>query len=87
MAKSVRAAEDGWRKIALVARAVMGESEHFTHAQPHRRRALSGTLQLRAGATLLTELPELGKLSRKQIAALVGVAFFNPDSGTFADGV
>jgi len=33
MAKSVRAAEDGWRKIALVARAVMGESEHFTEAR------------------------------------------------------
>ncbi len=27
-------------------------------------------------------LPELGTLSRKQIAALVGVAPFNRDSGT-----
>lgn len=33
--------------------------------------------------TLLAELPELGKLNRKQIAALVGVAPFNRDSGTF----
>lgn len=32
-------------------------------------------------ATLLVELPELGKLNRKQIAALVGVAPFNRDSG------
>jgi transposase len=32
--------------------------------------------------TLLAELPELGKLNRKQIAALVGVAPFNCDSGT-----
>jgi transposase len=32
--------------------------------------------------TLLGELPELGKLNRKQIAALVGVAPFNRDSGT-----
>ena len=32
--------------------------------------------------TLLAELPELGKLGRKQIAALVGVAPFNRDSGT-----
>jgi transposase len=32
--------------------------------------------------TLLAELPELGKLSRKQIAALVGVAPLNWDSGT-----
>lgn len=32
--------------------------------------------------TLLAELPELGKLNRRQIAALVGVAPFNRDSGT-----
>ncbi|HEX9030006.1 MAG TPA: IS110 family transposase [Anaerolineales bacterium] len=32
--------------------------------------------------TLLAELPELGQLNRKQIAALVGVAPFNCDSGT-----
>lgn len=31
--------------------------------------------------TLLAELPELGRLSRQQIAALVGVAPFNRDSG------
>jgi transposase len=34
-------------------------------------------------ATLLAELPELGTLNRKQIAALVGVAPLNRDSGTF----
>jgi len=33
-------------------------------------------------ATLLSQLPELGTLDRKQIAALVGVAPFNRDSGT-----
>ncbi|MGB3921712.1 MAG: IS110 family transposase [Minisyncoccia bacterium] len=33
--------------------------------------------------TLLAELPELGTLTRKQIAALVGVAPLNRDSGTF----
>ncbi len=33
--------------------------------------------------TLLAELPELGQLNRKQIAALVGVAPFNRDSGKF----
>ena len=32
--------------------------------------------------TLLADLPELGKLSRKEIAALVGVAPMNRDSGT-----
>jgi transposase len=34
-------------------------------------------------ATLLAELPELGKSDRRQIGALVGVAPFNRDSGTF----
>jgi transposase len=33
-------------------------------------------------ATLLADLPELGKLGRKQIAALVGLAQLNRDSGT-----
>ena len=32
-------------------------------------------------ATLLAELPELGKMDRKRIAALVGVAPMNYDSG------
>ena len=32
--------------------------------------------------TLLAYLPELGTLDRRQVAALVGVAPFNPDSGT-----
>lgn len=33
--------------------------------------------------TLLSELPELGELNRKQIAALAGLAPFNRDSGLF----
>lgn len=33
--------------------------------------------------TLLSELPELGKLDRKQVAALVGVAPMNNDSGSY----
>lgn len=33
--------------------------------------------------TLISELPELGRLNSKQIAALVGVAPFNCDSGSF----
>ncbi len=32
--------------------------------------------------TLLAELPELGRLSHKEVAALVGVAPLNRDSGT-----
>jgi transposase len=35
------------------------------------------------GATLLAEVPELGKLSRQKISALVGLAPFNCDSGEF----
>ena len=34
-------------------------------------------------ATLLAELPELGRCSRQQVAALVGVAPFNRDSGAW----
>ena len=34
-------------------------------------------------ATLVAELPELGRLNRQKVAALVGVAPFNRDSGTF----
>lgn len=34
-------------------------------------------------STLIANLPELGRLNRKQIAALVGVAPFNRDSGQF----
>ena len=33
--------------------------------------------------TLLAELPELGQLTRREIAALVGVAPMNRDSGAF----
>ena len=35
-----------------------------------------------AAATLLAEVPELGTCTRQQVAALVGVAPFNRDSGT-----
>jgi transposase len=36
----------------------------------------------RVSRVLVSELPELGELDRRQIAALVGVAPFNDDSGT-----
>jgi len=50
---------------------------------------LAGTLQSAPGvgevlaATLIAQLPELGKVDHRQIAALVGVAPFNRDSGRF----
>jgi transposase len=34
-------------------------------------------------AMLVTEMPELGRLNRRQIAMLIGVAPINRDSGTF----
>jgi transposase len=33
--------------------------------------------------TLVAEVPELGRLNRQKIAALIGVAPFNADSGTW----
>ena len=36
-----------------------------------------------AAATLLAEVPELGTCTRQQVAALVGVAPFNRDSGAW----
>jgi len=36
-----------------------------------------------ASASLIADLPELGQLNRREIAALVGVAPFNRDSGAF----
>jgi len=55
-------------------------SEEFRHRD--------GILQSTPGVgpvlsqTLLAQVPELGQLNRKQIAALIGVAPFNRDSGT-----
>ena len=50
----------------------------------HKRELLVSTpgIGLQVANTLLADLPELGTLSNKQIAALVGVAPFNRDSGT-----
>jgi transposase len=42
--------------------------------------AISG-VGARTAALLLAQLPELGELNRREIAALVGVAPFNRDSG------
>jgi transposase len=63
------------------------ESQMVTHVQTHyaeldkRLRSASGIGPV-ASATLIAELPELGKLNRREIAALVGVAPMANDSGT-----
>ena len=57
----------------------MKEHENFGEQEKLLRSAKSiGPV---TAATLLADLPELGKLDRKQIAALVGVAPMNHDSG------
>ena len=57
----------------------MNEHENFKEQEELLRSAKSiGPV---TAATLLADLPELGKLDRKQIAALVGVAPINQDSG------
>jgi transposase len=51
----------------------------------HKRDLLTSMpgIGLSVASTLIGDLPELGSLSRRQIAALTGVAPFNRDSGTF----
>jgi transposase len=69
-------------------RGVDRELEAASHASPVWR-ATEDLLRTVPGIgpvvsrTLLGELPELGRLNRKQIAALVGVAPLARDSGTF----
>jgi transposase len=75
----------GWleTELAELDRELAGAIE----ADPQRR-ATDALLQSAPGvgpvlaATLLAELPELGTLGPKQVAALVGVAPLNRDSGT-----
>ena len=55
-------------------------SEHFAELD-RLLRSMSGIGPV-ASATLIAELPELGRLGRRQIAALVGVAPMACDSGT-----
>ena len=58
----------------LSARAQFGERENLLRTVPGVGEQLS--------LTLLAYLPELGTLDRRQVAALVGRAPFNRDSGT-----
>ena len=52
-------------------------------ARPGRSAAQRPRCRADDGPTLLAELPELGRLDRRAIAALVGVAPFNCDSGQY----
>lgn len=63
------------------------EEIHTNISQDSEKRELSERIDSVPGigavtaSTLVADLPELGKLNRKEIAALVGVAPFNKDSG------
>jgi transposase len=58
----------------------MIRSSDVWKAKENLLRSVPGVGQILAGS-LLAELPELGRLGRHQVAALVGVAPFNRDSG------
>lgn len=53
-----------------------------TLADKHRKLLTVKGVGPRVSRILVSELPELGELDRRKIAALVGVAPFNDDSGT-----
>ncbi len=55
--------------------------EHADFAEQEKLLRSAKSIGPMTAATLLADLPELGKLDRKQIAALVGVAPINQDSG------
>ncbi len=56
------------------------EGSHQLSAKAAKLTSISG-VGARTAALLLAQLPELGELNRREIAALVGVAPFNRDSG------
>ena len=58
------------------------ESDDNWRDQAKRLQSVPGIGSATA-STLLADLPELGKLNQRQIAALVGLAPFNRDSGQF----
>jgi transposase len=62
----------------LIKEHIAGSSELSRKAE--KLTAISGVGQ-RTAALLLAQLPELGQLNRREVAALVGVAPFNRDSG------
>ena len=66
---------DGELDEAVEASTVFGENEALLRSVPGVGPVLA--------RTLLAELPELGALTHKRLSALVGVAPFNRDSGTF----
>ena len=56
------------------------DQSHELSAKAAKLTSISG-VGARTAALLLAQLPELGELNRREVAALVGVAPFNRDSG------
>ena len=72
------------REIASIEQLIQDAVEQ--HVAWRRKRDLLTTMPgigPSVASTLIGDLPELGSLSRRQIAALTGVAPFNRDSGAF----
>jgi transposase len=72
------------REIASLEQLIQNAVEQHS-AWRHKRDLLTSMpgIGRSVASTLIGDLPELGSLSRRQIAALTGVAPFNRDSGNF----
>ena len=66
-------------RIDLLINEHIAESQELS-AKAHKMTAICG-VGPRTAALLLAQMPELGQLNRREVAALVGVAPFNRDSG------
>jgi transposase len=66
-------------KVDLLIKTQIEKSQELL-AKAQRLTAING-VGARTAALLLAQMPELGQLNRRQVAALVGVAPFNRDSG------
>jgi transposase len=81
--RSVQAVIDQINKeLKRIEKAILGlvESDDEWRGRVERLRAVPGVGPV-AAVTLVADLPELGRLGRRQVAALVGLAPFNRDSG------
>jgi transposase len=66
-------------KLDLLIKNKINQSQELS-AKAEKLTAISG-VGTRTAALLLAQMPELGQLNRREVAALVGVAPFNRDSG------
>jgi transposase len=66
-------------KVDLLIKTQIEQSQELS-AKAHKLTAITG-VGPRTAALLLAQMPELGQLNRREVAALFGVAPFNRDSG------